>query len=250
MRQVIDVAGWSREQEAFFDRLSADFGPYDLSSESPASRRSTQNFFEVLDIRPGCSAIELGCGRGEWIIKLASRGISVTGVDFSQKSLEVLGAELNKSQHSATLLRGDVQGDISELVGRQVFDRVFCYNLLHHVTDIEKVVANMVSLTKTGGKVVAYEPNPLHFWWYICQFFDRKFRWEVERGLMRTLPFYITRIFAKSGLSRVKFIPWDYFPFISPDRVVGLTNKLHQVLVSVPLIRYLPAVYVVEGYKL
>ena len=244
------MTGWTEKQEIFFDQLSKQFGPYDFYHESPASKRSSIRFIKVIDPTAEGSIVELGCGRGEWVIKLAQLGYPVTGVDISQKSLDLLSVRVKEGGLPVNLIRGDAQGDIAAMVGNQSYSRVFCYNLLHHVYDIERVVKNMVKITKIGGKVIAYEPNPFNLWWFICPFFDHKFKWGIEKGLLRTPPSYIRKLFVREGLSNVKVIPWDFFPFISPDRVFRVTDGAHKIISLIPFVKYLSAVYVVEGYKL
>ena len=151
--------------------------------------------------------------------------------------------------NQAQLIKGDVQGDMKEILGGKKFSTVFCCNLLHHVLDREKVVSNMVEVTAAGGKVVAYEPNPWHPWWYVCPLFDKKFKWSVEKGLLKTSPLSIKKIFEEKGLERVEIVPWDYFPFIAAEKTFHLADYFHNLFSKMPLLKYLPAVYVIKGYK-
>lgn len=241
---------WTTQQESFFDGLSTEYGSYDFSKESNASKRSSKKFIDFMELEnKNASIIEVGCGRGEWVIKLALLGFNVTGVDISQKSLDKLAELGNKLgvTDKIKLVRADAQESLADVLGIERYDRVFCYNLLHHVSDIEKTVRSMISVAKPGAKVVAYEPCPFHFWWYICPFFDKKFIWKIEKGLLNTNPLYIEKVFESGGLRNITYMPWDYFPFISPDRVLRVTEKVQSLLSKLPILRYFPSVYVIKG---
>ncbi len=242
---------WAKMQEDFFDSFSQQYGLYDLAHESAASKESARQFINFLQLKPEETVLELGCGWGEWLLRLAKLGHRVTGVDISQGSLDLLNTLSDKNQLSANidLIKGDVQEDLSGKLYQRQFDLVFGYNLLHHVLDIEKTVSNMVNLTKPGGRVVIYEPNPLHFWWYLCPLFDPKFKWPIERGLLNTSPVKMQKIFKSSGLRNIALFSADYFPFISPDKTFHLTSKLNRFFGKLSILKYLPAVYYLRGEK-
>lgn len=242
---------WARAQEDFFDSLSVNFGPYDFENESRASKKTAEKFLRFLDLTTGQSILEMGCGRGEWCLRLAKLGYTVTGIDLSQKSLDILAAEAERLgvRSQLNLIKGDIQSEPSSLVTGEKFDCVFGYNLLHHVSDIRKTVTNMTVLTRSGGRVVTYEPNPLHWWWLVCPLFDRKFRWSIEKGLLRTSPFKIKIVFNECGLKDVVTMAGDYFPFLSPDRTHYITEKIGDVLAKTPFLSNLSAVYYTRGYK-
>lgn len=245
------LENWNKKQEDFFDDLTQEYGSFDFARESLDAKKQSERFINYFELTSDSSIIEFGCGRGEWLIKLANKGYYVWGIDLSEKSLEVLRNDLKKLDlyNRVQLIKGDVQGDMNAVLGGKKFSTVFCCNLLHHVLDIEKVVTNMVDVTAPRGKVIAYEPNPFHPWWYICSLFDKKFKWSVEKGLLKTSPLSIKRIFEKKGLEKIEIIPWDYFPFIAAEKTFHLADYFHNVFSKMPLLKYLSAVYVIGGYK-
>lgn len=245
------ITDWNNSQENFFDSFSQLYGSYNLTQESSASKESAERFIEFMHLNPGDTILELGCGRGEWLLRLVKLGYQVTGVDISQKSLDLLNRFSGKSQlfEKIHLYKGDAQEDLTGVLGNQQFDLVFGYNLLHHVYDIEKTIDNMISLTKPEGRVVVYEPNPFHFWWYVCPLFDKKFKWSIEKGLLKTSPIKMINMFKSKGLGTVTLFSADYFPFISPDKTFRLTVLFNKLLCNLPVLRYLPAVYYLRGEK-
>ena len=239
------LSAWNARQGTYFDNFSDAFGIFNFDTESPISRQMSYKFIELLGLSSGSRLLEFGCGRGEWVIRLAKLGYQIDGFDISQKSVEKLKEYVVNLglERQVNLFTADAQKDSSPNQLNQKYNTVFCYNLLHHVADITQVVENMVNASTKGGVVIAYEPNP-------CPLFDKRFNWNIEKGLLKTSPPAIKNIFEKSGLSNVEIIPWDYFPFISPEKTFNITGRLQSLLLKIPLFKYLSAVYIVRGYKL
>lgn len=70
--------------------LSAHLNPTnDLASRRPETiSRSVDWLLETLDLHPGSMVLDMGCGPGLYAARLAEHGISVTGVDYSRRSIE------------------------------------------------------------------------------------------------------------------------------------------------------------------
>ncbi len=61
----------------------------DLASRRPETiDRSTAWIVETLGVKPGDSVLDLGCGPGLYAARLAQYRLQVTGVDFSQNSID------------------------------------------------------------------------------------------------------------------------------------------------------------------
>lgn len=61
----------------------------DLASRRPEIiDRVVDWLVQALDLRPGSAVLDLGCGPGLYAARLAQRGIGVTGVDYSRRSIE------------------------------------------------------------------------------------------------------------------------------------------------------------------
>jgi SAM-dependent methyltransferase len=60
-----------------------------LASRPPAAISATVDWIIAqLGLRPGARVLDLGCGPGLYCTRLARRGMHVTGIDFSENSLE------------------------------------------------------------------------------------------------------------------------------------------------------------------
>jgi SAM-dependent methyltransferase len=65
----------------------------DPDTEAASRRPQTMDdsvawLVETLELRPGDTVLDLGCGPGLYAARLAERGLRVTGVDYSRRSIE------------------------------------------------------------------------------------------------------------------------------------------------------------------
>jgi SAM-dependent methyltransferase len=70
--------------------LAAHLDPNsDLASRRPETIERTVDWLvEVLGLRPGATLLDLGCGPGLYASRFAQRGLIVTGVDYSRRSID------------------------------------------------------------------------------------------------------------------------------------------------------------------
>ena len=80
--------------------LLAHLSPHtDAASRRPETiERSVAWLIDALELHPGQSVIDLGCGPGLYASRLAERGLAVTGVDFSQHSIDYAVAQARERQ--------------------------------------------------------------------------------------------------------------------------------------------------------
>lgn len=104
--------------------------------------------------------LELGCGTGRIAIKLAKEGIDVTGLDMSEKMLELL----KRNAHQAGVKVKTYLGDMRDFNIEEKFRlAVFPYRSFLHLlstADREKTLANVYNHLEEGGKVILHVYNP------------------------------------------------------------------------------------------
>lgn len=102
----------------------------------------------------GCQTIlDLGCGPGLSSYLLSERGFTVTGVDISQKFLDV-----SKAKQSDKLRL--VQADVSSLdFPDGSFDIVTSHELIEHIIEVDRALREMKRVLKKGGKIIILAPN-------------------------------------------------------------------------------------------
>lgn len=104
----------------------------------------TDAFISLL--KPGSSVLDAGCGSGVKARYLAGRGLDVTGVDFSERMIELAKRELPEAKFLVLDLR-----DLDTL--HQTFDGVFVQAALLHVPkkDVWDVLRKLKDKLKVGG---------------------------------------------------------------------------------------------------
>ncbi len=104
-------------------------------------------------------ALEVGCGEGANIYNL-SRSRKIIGVDLNYDKLKLATSVLiNTKFVCADALTLPFQNNS--------FDVVFCKDILHHVSDRDRVFDEMLRVCKPKGKIVIIEANGTNFFWII-----------------------------------------------------------------------------------
>src|SRR4026209_194349 len=93
----------------------------------------------------GKDVLDVGCGGGILAESMARRGARVTGIDLSEKALNVAELHLRESKLSVEYRKLAVE----DCPGS--FDVVTCMELLEHVPDPGAMVAACARRTKPGG---------------------------------------------------------------------------------------------------
>lgn len=118
-------------------------------------RKTTMN---IMDVKPGETALDLCCGTCDWTIDLAraSKTGKITGLDFSEQMLAVGKRKVERAGLDQQIEL--VQGNAMELpFADNSFDYVTIGFGLRNVPDYEQVVSEMLRVVKPGGKIVCLE---------------------------------------------------------------------------------------------
>lgn len=75
-----------RWYETFFDERYLAF--YPVLRDKPLAEEEARFVVDVLDLEPGQSVLDIGCGTGRHSVALARLGMQVTGLDLSPQLLE------------------------------------------------------------------------------------------------------------------------------------------------------------------
>ena len=145
--------------------------------DAPATKRYTTSKLKLIDeylrFDKEMSVLDVGCGNGIFSVRLQERVGMVVGADLSKHLLR-----LNPLPHK-------LESDATALPCRDAsFDVVFEANLLHHVKERERVISEMLRVTRRH--VVFVEPNA----WNPLMFAFGLVSW-VERGSLVFTPCYV-----------------------------------------------------------
>ncbi|MDK1031705.1 MAG: class I SAM-dependent methyltransferase [Planctomycetia bacterium] len=99
----------------------------------------------------GSLVLDIGCGTGKLLQKLALRGCNVTGLDLCEEMVLVAQAKAERAGAKGQFVVGD-----SEALpfGDHAFDFVTCSNSFHHYPNQEGAIAEMFRVLKNGGRLI------------------------------------------------------------------------------------------------
>src|SRR3989440_7658208 len=115
----------------------------------PMQRR----YIESLDVvKPGAKTLEIGCGNGSisaWLAERVTPGGKAVAVDLDLSLVEVRRPNLE-------LRHGNI---VAGPVEQGAFDLVTARAVLHHVSDPEAAMTNMIANLRPGGALLLIEPD-------------------------------------------------------------------------------------------
>lgn len=97
-------------------------------------------------LKSGSSVLDVGCGAGTKSKYLTSKGLNVTGVDFSENMIEIAKREVSEVKFQVLDL-----ADVHTL--HELFDGIFMQAVLLHVpkAEAQKQIAQIATRLKDGG---------------------------------------------------------------------------------------------------
>lgn len=138
------------EPNAFFRFL-------DARRDEPWFAAELRSILDLLDPRPGNTVLDLGCGLGDQsraIASIVGENGSIVGIDASAAMV----AEARRRSEGLTV-RFET-GDARRLEFEDgSFDRCLTNALLVHLDDPAATIAELVRLTRPGGRIVANDPD-------------------------------------------------------------------------------------------
>jgi len=125
---------------------------------------------ELAAVQSGNRALDLCCGTGDIAFALAQRGAETTGLDFSDKMLEVAKNRSQKLKSPTSISQlpspNFIQGDAQQIpFPENSFDIVTVGYGLRNLTSWEKGLEEMRRVARPGGRIVVLDfgkpPNAL-----------------------------------------------------------------------------------------
>jgi SAM-dependent methyltransferase len=110
---------------------------------------------------PRGEGLDVGCGTGALVQRLARAGYTMSGVDPSEGMLEVLrtrAPEIRAIRAAGTDLPFDDDS----------FDLVLTVAVLHHIAnadDVRRTLGEMVRVVRPSGRVLVWDHNPRNPYW-------------------------------------------------------------------------------------
>jgi demethylmenaquinone methyltransferase / 2-methoxy-6-polyprenyl-1,4-benzoquinol methylase len=153
-----------RERAAKVNDLFASIARrYDLLNDLQSfglHRLWKRRVVQLANVQSGNRALDLCCGTGDIALALAKNGAETTGLDFSEKMLEVAEARRQKIPDSTLEIRNlkFIQGDAQQLpFPENSFDIVTVGYGLRNLASWEKGLEEMLRVAKPGGRIIVLE---------------------------------------------------------------------------------------------
>ncbi|EHI10682.1 class I SAM-dependent methyltransferase [Mycolicibacterium thermoresistibile] len=120
--------------------------------------------YDRLGIGPGVSVIDVGCGLGRHSFEAYRRGAHIVAFDQNAEELNevdtILQAMAEQREAPAGARAEVVKGDALDLpYADGTFDRVIASEILEHVPEDDRAIAELVRVLKPGGKLVVTVPR-------------------------------------------------------------------------------------------
>jgi ubiquinone/menaquinone biosynthesis C-methylase UbiE len=104
--------------------------------------------FSRMQERPGKKLLEIGCGIGIDSVSLARRGFSVTACDLTASALAIGAARAREEQQDIRFLQSDAE---HLPLAENSFDQVYSFGVIHHTPDMQKAIAEIRRVLRSGG---------------------------------------------------------------------------------------------------
>ncbi len=133
-----------------------------LRVEGILKRAYLAEVFERHGIRPGARVLDVACGAGLIALPLAEQGYRVDGVDLSEPSLD---AARGRAPAGATFRLGDATDLDADDAS---YDAVLLFDMLEHVEDPARVIAEAGRVIRPGGVVLFNTFNRTPLAWLVA----------------------------------------------------------------------------------
>lgn len=205
--------------------------------ESPAGRKRAERRAEMLrvgaSLGPGCLALELGCGTGIFLEKVAPSGAHIRGIDLSQ---DLLGrARTRMAPFTNVRLTCGNAEQMPFPPG--TFDAVYGSSVLHHL-DLERSLAEILRVLKPGGRIAFAEPNiwnpqvaVMFHYGYGKEYFG------VSPDEMAFSRFHARRVLERTGFGGIQVRPFDFLHPATPASCLSAVGRFGLALEATPLLR-------------
>lgn len=185
------------------------------------------DFYELAQIKAGNRVLDIGCGRGEFVIFCALQGAIATGVDYSADAIEIAnelkklvakGRGDNSIAQRSTFRQADAKslpfpdGEFDVIVSRAVVEHLHQWELLQMLQECKRM------LRPNGSLVIATHPNV----WY------RKYGFPIVYRLKRLLPF-LCRASGEKEVSNNPHAERESGVHVNEQSILSLRKALREV---------------------
>lgn len=203
------------------------------------ARRRADLIIAAADLRPGRTALEIGCGTGMFTEQFAATGARIIAVDVSPDLLAKAAARQLPTDRVRFEQRRFESLERSEPAlqawAPDGFDAIIGSSVLHHL-DIPAAIATCTRLLRPGGRIAFAEPNLLNpqVW------MERNFRsWfpYVSPDETAIVRWPLQRRLDAGGFANIRITPFDWLHPATPAPLIGVVNGAGRIVEHLPGLR-------------
>lgn len=192
----------------------------------------------VVEHAKGAVALDYGCAKGEWTLKIAPGAKRIHGIDISDVAIDAARAEA--VARGLTNTRFDAMDAHKMDFADNTFDLVFGLGIIHHL-DTRQSLEEVARVLKPGGVAIFREPLGYNALINLYRNVTPNARTIDEHPLVHVDKQIADEVFSKSdwefyGLSTLATVPFRNTGLGKP--LLGLTATLDRALFQVPAMRW------------
>lgn len=152
---------------AIFDQEAENYDQwYKTIIGRHADQVETNCAFQLFEVRPGMRILDVGCGTGNFCIKLAHKGALITGIDLSEKMLTIAQKKAEKEKVDIEFIKMDCQ---NLQFPDNFFEGVISMATVEFIYNPQKMIAEMFRVCKNRGQILIGTINRESDWGRLYQ---------------------------------------------------------------------------------
>jgi cyclopropane fatty-acyl-phospholipid synthase-like methyltransferase len=155
-------ANYGNFQTELYAQIRREAFGEDIGQNSWLTSDEQDRFLQSLDLSPGKTLLDVGCGAGGPALRIAAKtGCSVVGIDVHEQAVTTaswLAAQRGLGER-AEFRSADATGPLPFSDAR--FDAITCIDAVNHFPDRPRVIAEWARLLKVGGRLLFTDATTL-----------------------------------------------------------------------------------------